>query len=223
MSDIIRVSKVSSFTHLLTNIIIHKRFKYWKYLNQAMRKCVFCHIWTTKAQISLRIRAVWSAPLLFAAKIDTSSLYIRNFKILAGLCSWAGQSLSCLVGDSRRHIFSWRGSFITIVQVCETVNPTKRNFPFRNKRVVCLKCLSVSISLKNLCILLESTKETTEISIITDWSAGKARTYQIKYWRQQSLVLSVVNWGYQRLINFYQDAPSNEWTTGVGFVHCKFK
>ena len=41
---------------------------------------------------------------------DTSSLYIRNFKILVGLCSWAGQFVSCLVGDSRRHIFSWRGS-----------------------------------------------------------------------------------------------------------------
>ena len=43
---------------------------------------------------------------------DTSRLYIRNFKILAGLCSWAGQFVSCLVGDSRRHIFSWRGSII---------------------------------------------------------------------------------------------------------------
>ena len=30
---------------------------------------------------------------------DTSSLYIRNFKILAGLCSRAGQFVSCLVGD----------------------------------------------------------------------------------------------------------------------------
>ena len=43
---------------------------------------------------------------------NTSSLYIRNFKILAGLCSWAGQFESCLVVDSRRHIFSWRGSVI---------------------------------------------------------------------------------------------------------------
>ena len=36
-------------------------------MSRAMRKCVFCHMRTTKAQISLRIRAVWSAPLLFAA------------------------------------------------------------------------------------------------------------------------------------------------------------
>ena len=40
---------------------------------------------------------------------DTSSFYIRNFKILASLCSWAGRFVSCLVEDSRRYIFSWRG------------------------------------------------------------------------------------------------------------------
>ena len=36
-------------------------------MGQDMRKCVLCHMWTTKMQISLRIRAVWSALLLFAA------------------------------------------------------------------------------------------------------------------------------------------------------------
>ena len=45
---------------------------------------------------------------------DTFSLYIRNFKVLAGLCSLAGQFVSCLVGDSRRHIFSWR-CLITVI------------------------------------------------------------------------------------------------------------
>ena len=35
--------------------------------SRAMRKCALCHMRTTKAQISLRIRAVWSAPLWFAA------------------------------------------------------------------------------------------------------------------------------------------------------------
>ena len=46
---------------------------------------------------------------------DTSSLYIRNFKIwAAGLCSWAGQFVSCLVRDARRHILSSRGSIIQI-------------------------------------------------------------------------------------------------------------
>ena len=35
-------------------------------LSQVMRKCVLWYMRTTKVQISLRIRAVWSAPLLFA-------------------------------------------------------------------------------------------------------------------------------------------------------------
>ena len=38
-------------------------------LDQVMRKHVLCHMRTTKVQISLRIRAVWSAPLLFTAYI----------------------------------------------------------------------------------------------------------------------------------------------------------
>ena len=38
-----------------------------RYLSHVMRKCVLCHLRTTKMQISLRIRAVWSAPLLFAS------------------------------------------------------------------------------------------------------------------------------------------------------------
>ena len=36
-------------------------------VSRAMTKGLLCHMRTTKAQISLRIRAVWSAPLLFAA------------------------------------------------------------------------------------------------------------------------------------------------------------
>ena len=48
---------------------------------------------TTKAQISLRIRAVWSAPLLFAAWIVQYHylLFCQNDKTLASLISWAGR------------------------------------------------------------------------------------------------------------------------------------
>ena len=38
-------------------------------MGQVMQKRVLCHMGTTKVQISLCIRAVWSAPLLFAAYI----------------------------------------------------------------------------------------------------------------------------------------------------------
>ena len=48
---------------------------------------------------------------------DTSSLYIRNFKILAGFCSWAGQFVSCLVGDSRRQILSWRVLYMFLILI----------------------------------------------------------------------------------------------------------
>ena len=39
----------------------------WKHMSRAMIKRVLCHMRTTKAQISLRIHAVWSAPLFLAA------------------------------------------------------------------------------------------------------------------------------------------------------------
>ena len=44
-----------------------KRLMIKKHLDQVMQKHVLCHMRTTKAQNSLHIRAVWSAPLLFAA------------------------------------------------------------------------------------------------------------------------------------------------------------
>ena len=48
---------------------------------------------TTKAQISLRIRAVWSAPLLL---YKISSFYIQNFKSLTSfsVAAQAGLSLT---------------------------------------------------------------------------------------------------------------------------------
>ena len=48
---------------------IRGRFCYGSQVGQVMRKCVLCYMRTTKVQISLRIRAVISAPLLFAAYI----------------------------------------------------------------------------------------------------------------------------------------------------------
>ena len=43
-------------------------------------------LWTTKAQTSLRIRADWSAPLLFDFWKDNISTHA--FNVLASLCSW---------------------------------------------------------------------------------------------------------------------------------------
>ena len=50
-------------------------------------KTCLCNMRKIKAQISLRIPAVWSAPLLFASWIV---LFLRwNFMSLASLCGWA--------------------------------------------------------------------------------------------------------------------------------------
>ena len=54
-------------------------------MGDIMRKPIFfCHLWTTKAQISLRIHAVWSAPLLFAAWIVTN-LQLKAIHIIHGI------------------------------------------------------------------------------------------------------------------------------------------
>ena len=61
----------SHLRHLTLTVWIRFHFSdpwsFHKKLSRAMRKCVLCHMRTTMAQISLRIRTVWSAPLLFAA------------------------------------------------------------------------------------------------------------------------------------------------------------
>ena len=63
-------------------------------------KTYLCPIRTTKAQISLRIRTVWSVPLFSLPRsYNTSSCYIRNFKTLASLCLWAGRFESYLVAN----------------------------------------------------------------------------------------------------------------------------
>ena len=53
------------------------------------RKPVFRGLRTTQAQTSLRIRAVWSGPLLFTFwKVSYVNLLQVKFNYLASLCSW---------------------------------------------------------------------------------------------------------------------------------------
>ena len=58
-------------------------------------KSCFSHMRTTKAQISLHIRPVWSAPLLLTAWI----ISISEISRLASCCGCAGQFESHLVGN----------------------------------------------------------------------------------------------------------------------------
>ena len=77
---------------------IYFALKMWYSYRPCHKKTCLCHMRTAKTQISLRIRAVWLASLLFAARLyNASSFYIWNFKTLTSLCSWAGLFESYLV------------------------------------------------------------------------------------------------------------------------------
>ena len=72
------------------------------YINMGLvvRKSVFGGSRTIKAQTSLRICAVWSAPLFFTCWIShIKTCYKGNFTILASLCSWASWFGYNLVGN----------------------------------------------------------------------------------------------------------------------------
>ena len=46
---------------------------------------------------------------------NISRFYSRNLKTLASFCDCAGRFVSCLVGSSRRHVLSCRGSFYIVL------------------------------------------------------------------------------------------------------------
>ena len=65
-------------------------------------KPVFGGLRTAKAQTSLRIPSVWSAPLLFAYwKVSYLNLLQPKFQFLARLFSWAGLNEHDLVGNPK--------------------------------------------------------------------------------------------------------------------------
>ena len=93
-----------------------------QHMSRAMRKCVLFNKRTTKALIRLRIhnkgadQPAHSCSLISAFVVRCLDSIISLDSIaeisrLASLCSWAGQFESDQVGNSRRHVFSWRGSY----------------------------------------------------------------------------------------------------------------
>ena len=90
-----------SFHCHILKLICHK-------MGLVARKPVFGGLRTTKAQTSLRIRAVWSAPLLFALfwKHHIQAYYKRNLKYQASLCSW-GEWLSLALSQTLEDRFSY--------------------------------------------------------------------------------------------------------------------
>ena len=82
---------------------------------QRHEKSCLCNIRKTKAQISMRIRAVWSAPLFSLPRLYIiSSCYICNFMTLSCFCSWAARFESYLV-ENPEDVFLWRSSKVKVI------------------------------------------------------------------------------------------------------------
>ena len=62
-----------------------------------------------------------------------SSFCNQNFKPHSSFCSWAGQFESDLVGNSRRHVFSWLGSH----EIIRYANPQTCTFPYDHLESSC--------------------------------------------------------------------------------------
>ena len=84
-------------------------------MDRAIGKRVFWHMRTAKAQISLRVRAVWSGPMLSTAWING---YYRMYHWRA---KTRMRSRACAVWcesahfvHARRHFSIWRGTYYTI-------------------------------------------------------------------------------------------------------------
>ena len=82
---------------------------------------------TTKAQISLRIRAVWSAPLLL---FNISSFYIRNFKPLTSFSVAAQTGLSLTQYDNNRQLSQWHFHLAPVSQKVVQKKTKKKNSHF---------------------------------------------------------------------------------------------
>ena len=91
------------------------------------RKPVFGVLRITQAQTSLRICAVWSAPLLFAFwKVQYVTCYRWNFNLLANLCSWGDWFETHFVGNPKDRFYPDEAH----IWVCTISHSRKKNFCF---------------------------------------------------------------------------------------------
>ena len=85
-------------------------------MGRAMRKSVFGHMQTAKAQISLCTRTVWSGPSLSASKIIG---YYRTYKWRAKarmrLCACAGRPESAHLAHAWGRSFAWHSPYKDLV------------------------------------------------------------------------------------------------------------
>ena len=77
------------------------------YMSHVTRNGALCHMRTTKVQISL-CGCAFVVRCLETCSITTYTCWIQNFKTLTSLCS---RFESYLVGNFRRQVFLWHGSY----------------------------------------------------------------------------------------------------------------
>ena len=83
------------------------------YMGHVMRKHVFWHMWTAKAQISLCIHAVWTGPSLSISRIiGYNRMYEWRAKRQMILWACTGCSESVPFAHVLRHFFAWHGQLV---------------------------------------------------------------------------------------------------------------
>ena len=93
IEQMVRCRIMSAYVCLLIRRWPSARFSYLIEMSRAMRKCVLCHMRTTKAQISLRIRLCFrclDSIVSLDSIAEISSLWPASVAAQAGLClAWS--------------------------------------------------------------------------------------------------------------------------------------
>ena len=90
------------------------------YLDQAMRKRVFAHMWIARAQISLLICTVWSGHSLSSSRITGyQTMYKWRAKARMILCASAEFSECSFCTCSEALFFAWRGPLYFLQEITD--------------------------------------------------------------------------------------------------------
>ena len=108
---------------------------------RAMRNRVFGHMWTAKAQISLRGRAGWFGLSLSANRIiGHYRMYKWKAKARMRLCACVGWIWICAFCACSKTRFRWRGLYIVIItKSClfkYLENFTSKNWKFSDRKLL---------------------------------------------------------------------------------------
>ena len=104
---------------------IKSKMWWFLHMSRAKRKCVMSYANNKAADQPAHPLNLISAFVVCCLDSISLRLYSRNFKILASFCGCAGRFVSGLVGNSRRHVLSCRGSYICCLHISEWTEISK--------------------------------------------------------------------------------------------------